>query len=57
MLKTIREFVMQALGLTAWHEATGDGEFYWRRWCNGCWETRDMTPSEIDGALKDWAVK
>ncbi len=48
---------MRALGLTAWHEATVGREFYWRRWCNGCWETRDMTPNEIDGALKDWAVK
>lgn len=57
MLNTIREFVMRALGLTAWHEATGDKRFYWRRWCNGAWETREMAPGELDRALTDWAVK
>ncbi|WP_157785540.1 hypothetical protein [Sinorhizobium fredii] len=57
MLSTIKDFVMRALGLTAWHEAGSGGALYWRRWHQGRWETREMTQEEMDCALRDWAIK
>ncbi|MDK1493363.1 hypothetical protein QN219_25500 [Sinorhizobium sp. 7-81] len=57
MLNSVREFVMRVLALTAWHEAVDDGRFYWRRWRDGRWESREMTPDELDRGLNDWAIK
>jgi len=48
---------MGVLGWTAWHQASRDGKFHWRRWRKGDWEIREMTADEQDDALIDWSIK
>jgi len=43
---------MGVLGWTAWHQASRDGKFHWRRWRKGDWEIREMTSDEQDDALR-----
>lgn len=57
MRAIVRDFVMGALGWTAWHQAGRDGKFYWRRWRKGHWEFREMADDEQADALIDWSIR
>ncbi|KSV83428.1 hypothetical protein N184_34920 [Sinorhizobium sp. GL28] len=57
MRSTVQDLVMGVLGWTAWHQASRDGKFHWRRWRKGQWEIRAMTADEQDDALIDWSIK
>jgi len=49
---TVQDLLMGVLGWTAWHQASRDGKFHWRRWRKGDWEIREMTSDEQDDALR-----